>query len=148
MEMKRTVLEFSVRSKDIRTLDEVSTLIGKALGCSFCDGEIHKIPARVALLLGMLIGVYKWRGQNSESIFRLHTDVGNDGFFRAPEGQGVEIEIVDISQAIIDLLDVSGAGEWYVPSKVDVTAEVEYSYEVDRQFQVSDEQIREWEAGG
>lgn len=146
--MKRTVLEFSVRSKDTRGLDEVSDLVERALGYNFYDGEFRKIPARVAVLLGMLIGMYKWRGQNDESIFRFHTDIENDGFFRTPEGQDLEIEIIDISQAIIDLLDVYGAGEWYVPSEADVAAEVEYSYEVDRQFQISDEETRKWESGG
>lgn len=146
--MKRTVLEFSVRSRDTRTLDEVSDFVGRALGCNFHDGDFRKIPARIAVLLGIKIGMYKWRGMDHESIFRLHTDIENDRFFSAPEGQNLEIEIIDISRAIIDLLDVYDVGEWYVPSEADVAAEVEYSYEVEQQFQVSDEQIRKWESGG
>jgi hypothetical protein len=146
--MKRVVLEFSVRSKDTRPLDEFSDLVGRALGCTFYDGEFRKIPARVTVVLGMLVGMYNWRGQNNESIVRVHTDIESDRFFRAPEGENLEIEIIDISRAIIDLLDVHDVSEWYVPSDADVAAEVEYSYEVDQQFQISDEQIHKWESGG
>jgi hypothetical protein len=146
--MKRVVLEFSVRSKDARTLDEMADLVGAALGCNFADGEFRAVPARVATVLGMHVGLYRWRGQNDESIIRLHTDIVDGRFFESPDGESLRLAGFDISEAIVDLLEVHGAGTWYVPSAADVAAEVEYSFELDRQFQISDEQIREWEAGG
>src|SRR4051812_5531612 len=122
--MKRHSLRFNVRCYSEIPLPEMGVLVGEALGCAFQDGEYFDTPALVASMLGMRVGLYDWRGLDNAVVFILSSHLDEGRFLDAPAGEAVEIESVDISQAVADLLTVRGvAGEWHPPTEAEVEAE-------------------------
>jgi hypothetical protein len=52
--------------------------------------------------------------------------VDDERFVRDPHGELAGIAKLDISGAIIDLLEVRGAGHWHVPSPEEIEAELDH----------------------
>lgn len=132
--MKRRVLRFSVRSDAAMPLDEIRDRLEAAIGCSFREGHFHKVPALVTELLGMTISLFEWRGLAGARTFRLQGRTGDAQFLEAPGGQVAELEGIDIGQAVIDLLAVRGAGEWRIPSREEIEAELDHGDAVEQRF--------------
>lgn len=101
----------------------------------------------VADVLGMYVALYPWLGVARTPILRLHTDLQDDRYYSVPEGEGLEFEMQDVSLSIIDLLDVRGAGTWYIPNDSDLEAEISYSDEYGAGRQASEQDIERWNAG-
>ena len=147
VERRRAVLQFSVRADGARSADDVSADVERVLGCPLEEGEFNSIPAKVAPVLGMHVALYPWRGRDDRPVYRLETGVEPE-LFRVADDETLEMDVVDISSAVVEALRAYGSQDWYLPSAADITAEVEYGYEVDRAFQVSDDDISRWESGG
>src|SRR5690349_16696128 len=111
--MRRTVLRFSVRAEGGRSVDEVSRVVERALGCSLRDGEFDKVPAKVASVLGMRVGLYPWRGRGDEPIYRLETGL-EPVLFEVAGDETLEMDVVDISEPVVDLLRAHASGDWYI----------------------------------
>ena len=133
--MRRTVLGFSIRIDATAPLSEMQSLVEQALGCTLVEAQYHGTPILMSELLGMRILLSRWRGLNRVETFQLHGVVNDVRFLdtQASETDVGPLEI-NISQAIIDLLSVRGAGEWRIPSQAEIKAESEYGEEVDRMF--------------
>ena len=144
--MKRTVLAFSVRTVDGRSVDELAAAVGRAVGSAFGDGVFNTIPAKVAVAFGMTIALYPWRGRDDQPIYRMETGLESE-LFRTEGDDTLDMNVIDVSESVIDVLQAYGAGTWYVPSTADLEAEVDYGYEVDHAFRVTEEDVRRWEAG-
>jgi hypothetical protein len=140
--MKRVVLMFSIRSRAQVSIDEMRSLVGAALNCDFRLGTFWDMRVDVAHVLGMDVALYPWRGRANQSIFRLQAEVQDRRFYVGPDGASLELVEQDISASIIGVLQVNGAGEWYVPTRDDIAAEAAYSYEYERQFEVTDADVR------
>jgi hypothetical protein len=146
--MKRSILGFNlVQDADHARLDEVRNAVEMALNCTFEPGRHRGIDADITDLLGMSIALYQWRGQGDGTIFRLDTDIHDERLYAAPPGEALEFEEQDISRSVASLLQARGAGIWRVPTDDDVTAGSAYRVEYDKQFEVSADDIRRWEAG-
>jgi hypothetical protein len=82
----------------------------------------------------MKVVLFEWGGLNKRKYFDwkdlLMTSLPR-GF---GENEIIEIVAIDISQAIIDLLEVRGAGKWYIPSGADIEAELDHGDAVARRF--------------
>jgi hypothetical protein len=149
--MKRTILHFSLRSKEALALQAISNNVARAFGCEFREGSYHKIPALMAEILGMEIALYEWGELSQERIFQrifvLVGDVVDMSFVRtAREEKTEQIEFIanDISSYIIDLLEVREAGQWYIPSLDQIEDEGAYSYRVESYFEdISEERLEE-----
>lgn len=117
------------------SLDSMRLLLEEALGCTFQEGNYHKIPALTTELLGMKVVLFDWCGLNQTEIFRLQGFVDDERFLDGL-GEDEDIEVVrnDISQAIVDLLGVRGAGEWRIPSDADIKAESDHGKAIAHRF--------------
>jgi hypothetical protein len=132
--MKRKALRFSVRSDAVVPLDEMRARVETAMGCSFREGDFHKVPALVTELLGMTISLFEWRGLAGARTYRLQGRTGDARFLEAPGGQVAELEGIDIGQAVIDLLAVRDAGDWRIPSREEIEAELDHGDAIERRF--------------
>ena len=65
--MARKVLRFSVRAHAVLPLQEMRELMEAAMGCTFRDGDFHKVPALVSELLGMKISLFEASGTSGVS---------------------------------------------------------------------------------
>jgi hypothetical protein len=123
-------------------IEDMRTLVGAALNCTFALGKFWDMRVDVADLLGMDVALYLWRGRDNEPIFRLQAEVQDTRFYAGPDGTPVELVEQNISASIIGVLEVNGAGKWYIPDREDIEAETAYSYEHERQFEVTEEDVR------
>ena len=140
--MKRTVLEFSIRSRSEAPLSDARERVAAALGCTFRPGRFRGLDVEVADLLGMYVALYEWR-DGAGRVLRLQTDVEDPRLYEGVD----EFAGQDIADAVIDLLQARGAGRWYRPTAEDVAGEVAYGEEYDARFRVSPEQAERWSAG-
>ena len=122
----REVLQFSIRSDATAPTEEVAAAVGEALGYSFRPGQYLGERSMKAFCLGMRIDLYQWQGSTGRRVFRLHGDVNETTFYKGPDGQPVQVVQRDISRAVITLLDVRGAGKWWIPTEADLAAELAY----------------------
>jgi hypothetical protein len=130
--VKRSVLRFSVRSDAAVPLDEMRACLERAMGCSFGEGDFHKVPALVTELLGMRISLFEWRGLAGARTFRLQGRIDDARFLEGPNGTVAELEGTDISQAIVDLLALRCPGTWRIPSRAEIEAELDHGDAVER----------------
>ncbi|HXU35892.1 MAG TPA: hypothetical protein VN937_05975 [Blastocatellia bacterium] len=131
--MKRTVLDFSLRTEAEGSLDDMGKLVEQALGCKLVRGNYHGMPVLKSMLLGMQVLLSEWRGLDGKETFQLHGLVDDPKFL---EGSEPDLGVIgiDINQAIIDLLALRGAGDWHVPTRAEIEAEIEYGEEVRKDF--------------
>src|SRR5262245_16428505 len=121
--MRRSVLVFSIRiAGEPSAVESLRVLVEEALGCTFTTGTFHSIPALVADLLGMQVGLFGWRGLHDQGVIRLEGQPGESRMLDHSGDTSLEIQFTDISQAIADLLEVRAAGHWYLPDSADRAA--------------------------
>lgn len=130
--IRRTETDFAIRTDDAAVLEEIAGTLALALGCSFTKGKFRKMPALVAESLGVTISLTPWRGVGNKKIFRLHGDVLEPGFVAETVTEPVEIERIDISAYMVDLLNIRTPYRWYIPTLADLDAENEHAIAVDR----------------
>jgi hypothetical protein len=130
--IRRTRIDFSIRTDDTVSREELADSLALALGCSFAKGRFRKMPALVAESLGVSISLTPWSGIGGKKIFRLYGDVLEPGFVAETETETVEIERTDISAYMVDLLNIRTPCRWYVPTLADLDAENEHARAVDR----------------
>jgi hypothetical protein len=137
--MKRTVLGFTLRADAMVPLAEICKRVEGAFGCKLQEDNYHGIPVLKTELLGMRILLSQWCGLEERETFQLHGFVDDPRFLEGSE-EDLGVYQIDISQAIIDLLAVHGAGDWRVPSRVEIEAEIEYGEAVRKKFLTSGDQ--------
>jgi hypothetical protein len=124
--VKRTILRFSLRCAQTMSEEDMVRRLGPALGCTFAEREFREIPAWRADLLGLGVYLYEWGGIDRRAIFRLHTALEDEGYLPPRPDVAVDFVDLDISTAIVDLLQVRGAGDWWIPSAEEIAAEQAY----------------------
>lgn len=133
--MHRSILEFSIRTAGAPSdLPDMQPRVEAALGCRFSEGTFHNIPALVADVLGMRIGMFGWRGRDDRTVIRMDSYVGEERLLAYDGDEAPDLEYIDIGPAVVDLLEVGGAGHWYLPDAADSAAELAYGEELDRAF--------------
>jgi hypothetical protein len=127
---ERVAFKVNIRCDAIVSGPEMARLIEGALGCSFKEGDNHGTPAWLGSFLGMRVVLEEWRGVGEAPIFRMFGGVLNDIFYRTRQAGDI-LSFMDISQGIIDVLDLSDAGEWRLPSDPEIDAELAWMKKVD-----------------
>lgn len=118
-EARRTILEFSiVRPVVDDTVDAMAERIGRALGCTLEERQDKHLVLFEGATLGMTIELTRWGGE-SGGLFYLR------GY--RPWVTLEDSVAIDISQAILDLLEGSGLGSWRVPTTEDMEAAARYN---------------------
>jgi hypothetical protein len=120
---KRCFVSFSVRLEATEPISRVAARVQDALGCPLERGDYQGLPALVGDLLGIRVGLLRWRGLEGAHVYQLH------GLPDTEQLQGTEWEQIHIEDAIIDLLRVRGAGAWRKPLPGELMAESAYDPE-------------------
>lgn len=131
--IERIIFGFEIRTDATMPIDVTIERLMAALGCTFRPGDYHGTEAWKANLLGMRVFLYPWRGISDTPIFRMHGMIYSANFFDGPGTEEIHLSTQDLSQGIIDLLEVSGAGKWRLPSDAESEAEIAYGARVDRE---------------
>ena len=131
---QRTVLFFTLRMDAIISFEETKELLENSLGCVFLEGELHGASIWKAELLGMQVIFLAWRGLNGAKTFQLIGTVEEPGYVEKDGDSIVDTIKLNISQAVIDLLEIRGAGKWRIPSLAELKAEVEYANEIEQDY--------------
>lgn len=118
-----TVMTFSLRRDANRSAEQIRELVEKALGCRLQRGTMIGLPALVGEVLGVQVGLIRWRSVGGAYVYQLHGIPHKDAL---QTGKWREIAI---DQAIIDLLKRHGAEGWRVPSPEELKAEGNYDVE-------------------
>lgn len=122
----KKVLEFSVRTSDTASVEEVRDAVAAALNVTFTEGEFEIIDAYVTEFLGMLVGLFPWGDD-----IRVMTRIEDRRFLTAAKENG-GLEPVRISEAVADMLTITTPYAWRVPTAEDMARDEEYSEEYDR----------------
>jgi hypothetical protein len=125
--MGRTVLGFSLRNTESVSADALAERVQDALGLALTKGEYHRFPAHVGAAFGMTIALFPWGGPNDTTLFILQGSVEDVAFVRFPDGELRRAERLDISDAVADVLDVRGAGDWHRPTTEELEAHTRWS---------------------
>lgn len=132
--MKRTTLRFSIRTDATIPLDELSERVGSAFGATLREGELRGDFVLETRLVGMHILLLPWCGLNRAETYQLHGNPDYDILLPEDDLDGIEFVDMNINEAIIDLLRLSGAGEWRVPSREEIEAEIAYGEELRKEY--------------
>jgi hypothetical protein len=135
MKMKRKVIEFSLRHYSETSLDVMAHRVGLAMGVSFHESDEEDMPGVVTELLGTNVALYDTRGLDNAVVFILTSWVTDMRFLDAPQGQDVELDGIDISEAVSDLLAVRGGDEWHPPTEAEVAAELAHATRRRKRFE-------------
>jgi hypothetical protein len=125
--MGRTVLAFSLRSTESVSADALAERIQVALGVALTNGEFRRLPAYVGSAFGMTIALFPWGGPKDTMLFVLQGVVENTAFVMCPDGSARRAKRLDISDAVADVLDVCGGGEWHRPTAEELEAHTRWS---------------------
>lgn len=125
--MARTVLTFTLRSRQERPIDEVVARVSEALSVRLQAGEHHQFAAHVGEAFAMSIALFRWGGPNGTKLFALEGAVEDAAFVTDRAGEFAAAQSVDISDAVASVLEVRGAGEWHRPTPEELAAHTEHS---------------------
>lgn len=102
----------------------VAARVGQSLNCTFVEGEFQRWYAQVAYVLGLKLSVVGVAGIGGKDVAKLVGSVTEKGFRYATDGSGLaEIDRVDISDYMVDLLTIRTGLQWYRPTPEDRAAE-------------------------
>jgi hypothetical protein len=121
--MKRQKIHFSARLDTDEELDQVAAHVGQALNCTFTKDEYQRWYAQVADVFGLKISVMGVSGVGGKNVAKLVGSVAERGFRYDPDGGLAEIDRVDISAYMVDLLTIRTELRWYRPAPEDYAAE-------------------------
>jgi hypothetical protein len=122
--MRRQKISFSARVDTDEELEQVAARVGRALNCTFAEGEFQRWYAQVANVFGLKISVSGVGGIGGKKVAKLCGGVAEEGFLYAPDGSDdVEYDRVDISAYVVDLLTIRTGLQWYRPTPEDYAAE-------------------------
>ncbi|MBJ7597143.1 MAG: hypothetical protein DLM67_14050 [Candidatus Nephthysia bennettiae] len=138
MKSKRKVVEFSLRHYSEIPLEVMANRVGQAIGVTFHESDEEDMPGVVTEVFGTNVALYDTRGLNNRVVFILTSWVTDMRFLDGPGGQGVELEGIDISEAVSDLLAVRRVGEWHPPAEAEVAAELAHATRRRKRFERED----------
>ncbi|MFD7491460.1 hypothetical protein ACFV8T_03435 [Streptomyces sp. NPDC059832] len=121
------VLEFSIRTTVKESLEEVRKSVEGAFNCQFIEGEYDEIDAYVAVFLGMNVGLFQWGGD-----FILDTRIEDLRFLEAAEKK--RLEVVRISDAVADTLNILGPFKWRVATDEDLARDAKFADEMEQRM--------------
>jgi hypothetical protein len=127
---ERTVFKINIRCDATLRVDEMAARAEVALGYSLRRGTKYGMPAWTGSLLGMRIVLDEWRGINESLIFRMFGQASDAPFVDAHLA-GDTFVFADISQGVIDVLDLFDAGKWRLSSEPEIDAEFAWMQKVD-----------------
>lgn len=125
MHVKITVVQFSIRGDSELSLQEMGTRVGEAVGCQFRVGKYVRTEALITEFLGAKVGLY-CRPAPVGNIFGFSGHLEDAALVAGPDGEAVEIEVLDLGPAIAHLLRIRSLGDWHLPSEEELTADREY----------------------
>jgi hypothetical protein len=144
MTVKRMVIEFSLRHYSEISLDVMADRVGKAIGVTFHESDVEDMPGVVTELLGSDVALYDTRGLGNAVVFILTSWVTDPSLLDSSEGQTIELDGIDISAAVSDLLAVRGVGEWHPPTEAEITAELEHAARRRRRIEREEAEAAKW----
>jgi hypothetical protein len=116
MTKRKKVLGFSIRSAGVGSVAATRAAVEQALACHFEPTTHGGIPMWSTNLLGMRVLFALGSTPDPREAFELHGIV-YDLRFEKQDDEAVELEEIDISVAVADLLELNGAGQWWVASQ-------------------------------
>ncbi|WP_034267011.1 hypothetical protein [Actinospica robiniae] len=117
--MARQIIELDVRADSTQKLEHVAALVGQALNCTFAEGEHQRWYAQVAFVFGLKLSLVGRSGIGGKQVAKLMSNIGEPRLIHAPDGSRIELDEVDISAYIADLLTVRTGLQWYLPTAED-----------------------------
>jgi hypothetical protein len=129
--MPRHLIRFDVRVATSAPLEDVVTRVSAALGCTFHEGRVEQVPSMVAEVLGLSISIQPWRGMADSPIFRVRSHILDPRWVEGIDPEEPQFHSTDISAYVADLLSLTTAFEWYMPSEEDREAEREFGARLD-----------------
>lgn len=122
--MERQDIHLDIRVDTAEELEHVAERVGKALNCTFAEGEFQRWYAQVATVFGLKLALVGVTGVGGKEVAKLVGEVAEEGFLYAPDGSDqVEYGRVDISSYVVDLLTIRTGLRWYRPTAEDYAAE-------------------------
>lgn len=122
----RTVLGFSLRCTDDQPTAEVAARVSAALGVDLAPERFEQRPAYVARVLGMNVALFPWGGPGGTTLHILEGSVNDPRILVGPDGQ-VDATVVDIADAVADVLHGRGGGSWHRPTAEEDEAHTAWS---------------------
>lgn len=123
--MKRQTPFVDVRTDTGEHPEQVAARVGPALECTFAAGEFQKGYAQVANVFGLKLSLVAVTGAGGKDVVKLVGGVAERGFVYGPDGAVAEHDRVDISDYVVDLLNLRTDLRWYRPTAEDRAAEAE-----------------------
>lgn len=125
--MPRTVLGLSLRCTTASATDALAAEVGAALDVPLQLAWHEGKDAYVGSTLGMTLALYSWGGPADTILHVLQGAVTDPAYVRPPEDSRVPSVLLDISDAVADLLAVRGAGSWHRPTEEELDAHTAWS---------------------
>lgn len=129
--MGRQVIGLDVRADTSEHLEQLAERVGQALSCTFAEGEHQRWYAQVASVFGLKLYLVGRSGIGGKEVAKLISNIGEPGLKRASDGSRIELDEVDISAYIADLLTVRTGLQWYLPTAEDRLAESKAAFAFD-----------------
>lgn len=122
--MNRQAIYIDVRADTDEHPEQVAARVGRALDCTFTEGEHQRWYAQIAHVFGLRLALVGRAGIGGKKVAKLVSQVAEHGLLHAPDGSGrIERDRVDISPYIADLLTLRTGLRWYQPTAEDRAAE-------------------------
>jgi hypothetical protein len=133
--MRRQIIDLDVRADtavdSTQALEHVAALVGQALNCTFTEGEHQRWYAQVAFAFGLKLSLVGRSGIGGKQVAKLMSNIGEPGLIHAPDRRRIELDEVDISAYVADLLTVRTGLQWYLPTAEDRLAESKAAFAFD-----------------
>lgn len=129
--MSKQEIYINIRADTSENLEQVATLVGQALNCTFAEGEYERWYAQVATVFGLEMALVGRSGVGGKDVAKLVAAVDEPGLIHAPDGSVIERDRLDISAYVADLLTVRTGLQWYLPTAEDRLAESKAAFAFD-----------------
>ncbi|MEO3824836.1 hypothetical protein [Actinomadura sp. B10D3] len=122
--MKRQAIYLDVRADTDEHPGQVAARVGRALDCTFAEGEHLGWYAQIAHVFGLKLVLVGRAGIGGKNVIKVTSQLAEADFLRTPDGNGrFEQDRVDISPYITVLLTLRTGLLWYQPTAEDRAAE-------------------------
>jgi len=125
------LIRFDVRVATSAPLEDVVPQVSAALGCSFHEGPVEQVPSVVAAVFGLSVSIQPWRGVDDRPILRFRSRILDPRWVEGADVEEPQFQSADISGYVADLLTLTTAYEWYLPTDEDRKAEREFGAQLD-----------------
>jgi hypothetical protein len=129
--MPRNLVGFEVRVATSAPIEDVVAQVAAALGCTFREGRVEQVPSMIGEVLGLSISIQPWRGLGDRPILRFRGRVLDPRWVEGADLEEPRFHSTDISAYVADLLSLTTAFVWYLPSDEERKAERDFGARLD-----------------